>query len=334
MTNLLLDIGNISHQYRIRRGFRRRLVRALEKVTLQIQTGETLGLVGESGSGKSTLGRILVRLIEPSQGRLRFREKDVTHLDRNELRDFRREVQMIFQDPYSSLNPRMSVYDIIAEPLRNFEIARGRQADRRIKDILEVCGLGVDASSRYPHELSGGQRQRVGIARALVIQPSLIVCDEPVSALDVSIQAQIINLLVDLRREFNLTCVFIAHDLALVKYISNRVAVMYLGHIVEIATTDQIYQAPGHPYTKVLLSSIPLTDPALERLRRPIPLRGEIPSAIHPPKGCRFHTRCPWAQFPTCRELEPQLIEVAPGHQVACHFSGSVSNQVIPPMPA
>jgi oligopeptide transport system ATP-binding protein len=323
----LMDVHNISHDYLLRRGFRGRRLRALEGVSFQMEAGETLGLVGESGCGKSTLGRIVVRLLEPTGGRIRFRGADVTRLRHDELREYRREVQIVFQDPYASLNPRMSVRDFLAEGLINFGIEQGRGIDRRIADILDVCGLGASAASRYPHEFSGGQRQRIGIARALVIRPSFIVCDEPVSALDVSIQAQIINLLVDLRQQFNLTYLFISHDLAIVKYVSNRVAVMYLGQIVEMGATDQIYQAPNHPYTKVLLSSVPLPDPIRERQRVPIPLKGEFPSALMPPTGCRFHTRCPWAQFPICREIEPRLTDVAPGHQSACHFAKSLFNQ-------
>ena len=321
----LLVAKNISHRFDVRPGlFRRRFVRAVEDVTFEIPAGETLGLVGESGCGKSTLGRALVRLIEPCQGSIRFQGTDVTRLGGRALRDYRRRAQMIFQDPFASLNPRMSVHDIIAEPLRNFGIAAGADANRMIREILEVCGLGAGASDRYPHEFSGGQRQRIGIARALVIRPAFIVCDEPVSALDVSIQAQVVNLLVDLRQQFNLTYLFIAHDLAIVRYISSRVGVMYLGRIVEIAATERIYRSPAHPYTKVLLSSVPLPDPAAERRRAAIPLVGEIPLTLEPPTGCRFHTRCPWAQLPICRDVEPPLRELAPGHAAACHFAESI----------
>jgi oligopeptide transport system ATP-binding protein len=320
----LLAAENVSHQFDIRSGlFRHLFVRAVDDVTFEIPVGETLGLVGESGSGKSTLGRALVRLIKPDKGRICFEGTEVTRLRGRALRGYRRRAQMIFQDPFASLNPRMSVRDIIAEPLRNFGIAASADADRMIREILDMCGLGAAAGSRYPHEFSGGQRQRIGIARALVIRPSFIVCDEPVSALDVSIQAQVVNLLIELRQEFKLTYLFISHDLAIVRYISSRVAVMYLGRIVEIAATERIYRAPAHPYTKVLLSSVPLPDPAAERRRAAIPLLGEIPSSIEPPTGCRFHTRCPWAQFPICRDVDPPLRELAPGHAVACHFADS-----------
>lgn len=321
----LLVARNITHRFDIRRGLsNRRFVRAVDDVTFEMAAGETLGLVGESGCGKSTLGRVLVRLIEPTRGYLQFQGVNVTRLSGRALHSYRRQVQMIFQDPFASLNPRMSVREIIGEPLRNFGIASSAEADRMISATLEVCGLSSSAGGRYPHEFSGGQRQRIGIARALVVRPTFIVCDEPVSALDVSIQAQITNLLVDLRQQFNLTYLFIAHDLAVVRYISSRVAVMYLGRLVELAPTERIYRAPAHPYTRVLLSSVPLPDPKAERRRNAIPLRGEIPSAFSPPIGCRFHTRCPWAQLPICSDVEPPLKEVAPGHTAACHFVGSI----------
>jgi oligopeptide/dipeptide ABC transporter ATP-binding protein len=323
----LLSAENVSHRYELRAGlFRRGFVRAVENISFAMSAGETLGLVGESGCGKSTLGRALVRLIEPSGGSIRFAGADVTRLRGRALRDHRLKVQMIFQDPFASLNPRMRVHDIVAEPLRNFRLATGAARDKMVRDALDACGLSARVGERYPHEFSGGQRQRIGIARALVIRPSFVVCDEPVSALDVSIQAQIINLLIELRERFKLTYLFIAHDLALVPYIANRVAVMYLGRIVEIAPTERIYGAPAHPYTKVLLSSIPLPDPAAERRRVAIPLQGEIPSSLAPPSGCRFHTRCPWARFPICREVEPPLKPVAPDHAAACHFAGSIES--------
>jgi oligopeptide transport system ATP-binding protein len=330
----LLVARNISHRFDVRRGLlNRRYVRAVDDVSFEMPAGETLGLVGESGCGKSTLGRVLVRLMEPTRGAIEFQGMNVTRLRGRALHDYRRHVQMIFQDPFASLNPRMSVRDIIAEPLRNFGIADGAEANRRIGEALEVCGLPGGVGDRYPHEFSGGQRQRIGIARALVIRPTFVVCDEPVSALDVSIQAQIVNLLVDLRQQFNLTYLFIAHDLAVVRYISSRVAVMYLGRIVELAATERIYRASAHPYTKVLLSSVPLPDPAAERQRAAIPLRGEIPSPLAPPSGCRFHTRCPWAQLPICRDVDPPLREFAPGHAAACHFAGSI-RAAPPPDPA
>jgi oligopeptide transport system ATP-binding protein len=321
----LLVAKSISHRFDLRRGLLHRLsVHAVDDVTFEMPAGETLGLVGESGCGKSTLGRVLVRLIEPTRGLIQFQGVDVTRLRGHALHSYRRQVQMIFQDPFASLNPRMMVRDIIAEPLRNFRIADGAEADRMISATLEVCGLSSSAGARYPHEFSGGQRQRIGIARALVLRPTFIVCDEPVSALDVSIQAQIVNLLVDLRQQFNLTYLFIAHDLSVVRYISSRVAVMYLGRLVELAPTERIYRVPAHPYTKVLLSSVPLPDPDAERRRTAIPLRGEIPSAFSPPSGCRFHTRCPWAKMPICRDVDPPLKEFARGHAAACHFVGSI----------
>jgi len=323
--NPLLAAENVSHHYPVHRGLvQKRFVRAVDDVTFDVRAGETLGLVGESGCGKSTLGRVLVRLLQPSRGSILFGGTDVTRLRGRALHQYRRQVQMIFQDPFASLNPRMNVHEIIAEPLHNFSIATGSAADRIVRKTLETCGLPASSADRYPHEFSGGQRQRIGIARALALRPSFIVCDEPVSALDVSIQAQIVNLLVDLRREFGLTYLFIAHDLAVVRYISSRVAVMYLGRIVEIAPTDLIYRAPAHPYTKVLLSSVPLPDPAAERQRTSIPLLGELPSPLSPPTGCKFHTRCPWAQFPICRDVEPSLREFAPGQAAACHFAGSI----------
>jgi oligopeptide/dipeptide ABC transporter ATP-binding protein len=331
----ILVAKNISHRFDVRRGLlHRRFVHAVDDVTFEMPAGETLGLVGESGCGKSTLGRVLVRLIEPTRGLIQFQGMNVTRLRGRALHNYRRQVQMIFQDPFASLNPRMSVRDIIAEPLRNFGIADGAEANRMISETLEVCGLSSSAGDRYPHEFSGGQRQRIGIARALVIRPTFIVCDEPISALDVSIQAQIVNLLVDLRQQFNLTYLFIAHDLAVVRYISSRVAVMYLGRIVELAATERIYRAPAHPYTKVLLSSVPLPNPEAERRRTAIPLRGEIPSTLAPPSGCRFHTRCPWAQLPICRDVEPPLKEFAPSHAAACHFAGSIPAALPPEAPS
>ncbi|MGH7904963.1 MAG: ABC transporter ATP-binding protein [Candidatus Dormibacteraceae bacterium] len=302
------------------------VVRAVDGVSFEVRRGETLGLVGESGCGKSTLGRCLVRLLPVTGGRIVFEGEDLSKLSGRALRRKRRQMQIIFQDPFASLDPRMTVGEILVEPLANFRIGRGRARQRRVQQLLEVVGLNPNFTNRYPHEFSGGQRQRIGIARALALNPSLIVCDEPVSALDVSIQAQIINLLQDLQREFNLTYVFIAHDLAVVRHLSNRVAVMYLGKVVEVADREAIYQQPQHPYTRALLSSIPIPDPDVEGKREPIPLKGEIPSPVNPPSGCRFHTRCPIARVPgVCDQQEPRLDPHGREGQVAaCHFAGQI----------
>ena len=305
------------------------VVRAVDGVSFEIRRGETLGLVGESGSGKSTLGRVIAALHPATSGSVIFEGKDLTRLRGNKLRQMRRQLQIIFQDPFASLDPRMTVGEIIAEPLDNFGVARGRQRQLRIQELLRVVGLNPNFTNRYPHEFSGGQRQRIGIAKALALNPSLIICDEAVSALDVSIQAQIINLLQDLQREFNLTYLFIAHDLAVVRHLSKRIAVMYLGKIVEIADRFDIYDYPQHPYTSALLSSIPVPDPRLEADRVPIPLKGEIPSPVNPPSGCRFHTRCPIARVPgVCSEHEPALEPHGRKDQVAaCHFAGELGAQ-------
>jgi oligopeptide transport system ATP-binding protein len=300
-------------------------VKAVDGVSFEIYTGETLGLVGESGCGKSTLARLITQLHPATSGNIFFEGIDLTKLSGEKLRQHRRQLQMIFQDPYSSLNPRMTVGDIIAEPLENFGMLRGKAKDKRVQELLKVVGLNPYFNNRYPHEFSGGQRQRIGIARALALRPKLIVCDEPISALDVSIQAQILNLMQDLRNEFNLTYLFVAHDLSVVRHISDRVAVMYLGKIVEIADSVEIYRNPRHPYTKALLSSIPIPDPDIQAQRRVVSLAGEIPSPVNPPSGCRFHTRCPIARAPgICSETEPPLEEKAREHRAACHFSAEV----------
>jgi len=300
-------------------------VKAVENVSFEIYPGETVGLVGESGCGKSTLGRLVTQLLPVTSGNIFFENVDLTKLRGEKLRQYRRQLQMIFQDPYSSLNPRMTVGDIIAEPLENFGLLRGRAKDQRVQELLKIVGLNPYFNNRYPHEFSGGQRQRIGIARALALRPKLIVADEPISALDVSIQAQIINLMEDLQKEFQLTYLFIAHDLSVVRHISDRVMVMYLGKIVEVADSVEIYRNPRHPYTKALLSAIPIPDPDIQSKRRIVSLSGEIPSPVNPPSGCRFHTRCPIAQVPTpCADLEPLLEEKAPHHRAACHFSEKV----------
>ncbi len=291
------------------------VVRAVDGVTFEILRGETLGLVGESGCGKSTVGRCLLRLIEPTRGEISFAGEDVTRMSRRELRGVRREMQIIFQDPYASLNPRLTVRDIVGEPLVIHGLGDKHERRARVVDLLKKVGLDPDYMNRYPHEFSGGQRQRIGIARALALNPKLIVADEPVSALDVSVQAQVINLLEDLQSEFNLTYLFISHGLAVVEHISTRVAVMYLGRIVEVTGAAELYANPLHPYTRALLSAIPIPDPTRRRER--IVLHGDVPTPINPPSGCRFHTRCPEA-IPDCSQIDPDLREVAPGHTVAC----------------
>jgi peptide/nickel transport system ATP-binding protein len=299
-------------------------VRAVDDVTLHIRHGETLGLVGESGCGKSTLGRAILRLYKPTAGRIVFDGEDITKLGEPELRPLRRRMQMVFQDPFASLNPRHSVGRIVAEPMRTHGTASRRQASLRVQELLRVVGLPGDAASRYPHEFSGGQRQRIGLARALALEPDFIVADEPVSALDVSIQAQIINLFEELQHDLALTYLFIAHDLAVVRHISDRVAVMYLGKVVEISPSTTLYTEPLHPYTISLLSAIPIPDPEVERQRKTILLAGDLPSPANPPPACRFHTRCPYIQDTRCRDEVPELRELEPGHVVACHWAEKI----------
>lgn len=315
----LLKVEGLKKYYPIRKGFfasRKRYVKAVDHISFQVFPGETLGIVGESGSGKSTLGRTVIRLEEPTEGRILFNSQDISRSTMAELRGLRKEMQIIFQDPYSSLNPRKRIGELLAEPMQVHFSLDHSTAKQKVNDLLEIVGLSQQHRNRYPHEFSGGQRQRIGIARALTLQPKLIVCDEPVSALDVSIQSQILNLLKELQGEFQLTYLFIAHGLAAVKYVSDRIAVMYLGQIVELAPAQEIFTRPRHPYTQALLDAYPAADPMI-RNRERIVLEGDIPSPANPPQGCRFHTRCPFVQT-RCKEETPVLH--GEDHLVACHF--------------
>jgi oligopeptide transport system ATP-binding protein len=328
--NILLEVKDLKMHFPIYTGgiFRKRIgeVRAVDGVSFQIAKGETLGLVGESGCGKTTTGRVILRLERPTSGHILFEGEDITNLRDEPLRAFRRKMQMIFQDPFGSLNPRMTAGQIIGEPLLIHNMTKGKAEYRqKVEELLEIVGLHPAMLERYPHEFSGGQRQRIGVARALSVSPQLVICDEPVSALDVSIQAQIINLLEDLQEKLGLTYLFIAHDLAVVRHISDRIAVMYLGEVVEIATRSDLYRKPLHPYTKSLLAAVPVPDPVVEAEREAVLLEGEVPSPLNPPPGCKFHPRCPMADFPRCRQEKPNLDKIAgTNHWVACHLVASV----------
>jgi len=316
----VLRVENLRKLFPVRRGVLQRVaghVRAVDGVSFSIAAGETLCLVGESGCGKSTVGKTILRLQEPTAGQIWLGDTEVTRLDEEQMRVHRRQVQMVFQDPYSSLNPRMRAGEIIAEPLENFGIAEGAEKDRQVVALLEKVGLRKDAVQRFPFEFSGGQRQRLGIARALALNPRLIVADEPVSALDVSVQAQVLNLLMDLQEEFGLSYLFVSHDLAVVEHIGHRIAVMYLGRIVELAPRDRIFAQPLHPYTEALMAAAPIADPRARSAR--LVIEGDVPSPMNPPPGCHFHTRCPYAEA-RCKVDDPPLQEIAPGHVVACHL--------------
>ncbi len=327
-TESLVEVENLKVYFPILAGmFQRKQgdVRAVDDVSFEIRRGETLGLVGESGCGKSTTGRALIRLREATAGTVRFDGHDLSSMSRGELRRMRRRMQIIFQDPYSSLNPRMTVGSIISEPIETHHLASGREKRDRVQELLRLVGLNPNFTNRYPHEFSGGQRQRIGVARALAVQPEFIVCDEPISALDVSIQAQVMNLLVDLRQEFGLTYLFIAHDLSAVRHISDRVGVMYLGKLVEVGPPSAIYGTPGHPYTRALLSAVPVPNPKAERRRKRVILAGDVPSPANPPSGCRFHTRC-WlyeklGRPENCRTDDPELRLIGDDHRAACHYA-------------
>lgn len=316
----LLEVQNLKKYFSIKHGFgKSKNLKAVDNVSFSIRKGETFGLVGESGCGKTTVGRTIARLYHPTAGKILINGEDIAHLSQRQLKPYRRKMQLIFQDPYASLNPRMTVGDIIAEPLDIHKVASGEQRQKMIYDLLTSVGLTKEHANRYPHEFSGGQRQRIGIARALALEPELIICDEPISALDVSIQAQVINLLEDLQREKGLTYLFIAHDLSMVQHISHRIGVMYLGHLVEIAESRELYKKPMHPYTTALLSAIPIPDPDITAAQKRIILEGDVPTPIDPPPGCPFCSRCPYV-MEVCHREKPEMLEVEPDHHVACHL--------------
>ena len=319
---MMLEVQDLKKYFPVRGGVAMRVigyVKAVDGVSISIEKGETFGLVGESGSGKTTLGRTVLKLTEPTSGRIIFDGKDITHLKGKEMIPLRREMQIVFQDPYRALHPRKRVKDIVGEPLVIHEKVSESEIRERVAEMLKLVGLNVEHMDRYPHEFSGGQRQRIVIARALILRPKFIVLDEPTSALDVSVQAKILNLLNDLKERFQLTFLLISHNLAVVQYMSHRIGVMYLGKLVEVADSDELFENPLHPYTHALMSAIPVPDPKLAKKKRKVTLKGEIPSPLNPPSGCRFHTRCPYAKD-ICKKEEPPLVEVKPGHFVACHF--------------
>jgi|YelNatPaOPRAMG01_1025707.scaffolds.fasta_scaffold00025_71 oligopeptide transport system ATP-binding protein len=321
---ILLEVKNLKKYFPIKRGiiFSKHVgdVKAVDDISFNIRKGETVGLVGESGCGKSTVARVIIRLLEPTDGSIIFEGRDITKISQEELRKLRRDMQIIFQDPYSALNPRMTVSEIIGEPLEVHHIVNNsKEKEKRVQELLELVGLASYHANRYPHEFSGGQRQRIGIARALALNPKFIVADEPTSALDVSVRAQIINLMQDLQKEFGLTYLFISHDLSVIRHICDRILVMYLGKLVEIANNEEIYNSPLHPYTQALLSAVPIPDPEVAQKRKKVILTGDVPSPVNPPSGCRFHPRCSYA-MDICSKVEPKLKEVHKGHFTACHL--------------
>lgn len=329
----LLEIRGLKKHFDVTKGWftkDKEYLKAVDGIDIKVKRGETLGIVGESGCGKSTTGNAVIRLLEATEGQIIFEGEDLAELSSRQLKEKRKDIQMIFQDPFSSLNPRWRVFDLIAEPLRSHKIVKGKELRERVYKLMETVGLHRSFADRFPHEFSGGQRQRIGIARALALNPKLIICDEPVSALDVSIQAQILNLLSDLQREFNLTYLFIAHGLPAVKHISDRVAVMYLGKMVEVAHKEDLFTHPLHPYSEGLINSIPIPDPRLRKDKKDVLLQGDIPSPVNPPSGCSFHTRCPYATE-KCKTVEPSLDEHKPGHFVSCHYPLESGQGIIDP---